>query len=201
MKPGDQGKRNDLKEATDKILAKRPLSEIAEEHPNTFVRYSRGLRDLANTVTKSNRSNTWDQPGKYLWIWGPTGSGKTTGVITKYGADNVYIKSGGKWFDGFDPLQHRVILIDDYRLSRESLQLDDLLRIAQPFTCQVEIKGGYVNLSDQAIIVTSNLPPDSIWPGSECEPLKRRFHIKKMIKEEELNDSPPGFINLVSDEE
>lgn len=205
MKSGEQGKRSDLQVVTEKILAKVPFQQIAEEHATTFVRYSRGLRDLSNTVVGASRPNTWSTPGRYLWLWGPTGSGKTSSVFSKYPDGSVFVKSGGKWFDGFDPTQHRAILIDDYRLTRDSLQLDDLLRIAQPFSCQVEIKGGYVKIGDQDIIVTSNLPPESIFKPDECPPLLRRFHVKKLIKSEtvvmdETNDSPPGFIDLSRDD-
>lgn len=212
MKPGEQGKRSDLSDAAAKVLAKRPLSEVAEEHPTTFARYGRGLRDLAATVHPSDRLNSWSKPARYLWIWGPTGSGKTSWVFAKYDHSAIFTKDRSKWFNGFDPQQHRVILIDDFRLGRDSLQLDDFLRIAQPFACRVETKGGYVELGSQDIIVTSNYHPAEIWSQQEIAPLVRRFHVvqKKLpVKLEPgddgdlILDSPAGipFIVLDSDTE
>ena len=41
-----QGKRTDLSEAID-VLKKEGLRAVTESHPEVFVKYSRGLRDLA----------------------------------------------------------------------------------------------------------------------------------------------------------
>lgn len=205
MKPGEQGKRSDLADAANKVLSRTSMAEIALEHPTTFARYSRGLRDLASTIHGSDRPNSWQQPPGYMWLWGPTGGGKTTRIFSKYESAHIYTKDRTKWFNGFDPIQHRVILIDDFRLTNDSLQLDDFLRIAQPFNCQVETKGGYISLGNQRIYVTSNLPPESIWNEDSIGPLRRRFHIQfvKPVKAENddgdiFNDSPPGtqIINL-----
>lgn len=156
---------------------------------------------MAETLTTTLRTNSWQSPGKYKWIWGPTGCGKTKSVFEKYKPEEIYLKDSSKWFDGFDPTRHKCILIDDYRKQHDGLGLDDLLRIAQPYECRVQIKGGYVQLGMQDIVVTSNTSPRGTFgDGVDISPLERRFHIINMIKKE-IPDSPPGCIDLTIEEQ
>ena len=191
-----QGRRSDLEEVVEKIKAKRPWNEIAEQHSATYVRNHKGMKALAETLTVSLRTNSWDKPGKYKWIWGPTGIGKTEEVFKTYGADRIYVKDNSKWFDGFDTTRHTVVLLDDFRKSKDGISYDDLLRIAQPYDYRVQTKGGYVSLGMQDIIVTSNLDPVTMFAGDhDMTPLLRRFHVINRIKKE-VSDSPPACIDL-----
>jgi len=47
-----QGHRSDLELATSVIVAGRPLSDVAAEYPETFVKYHRGLEVLTNILDK-----------------------------------------------------------------------------------------------------------------------------------------------------
>lgn len=195
-----QGRRTDLNDVVEKIKQKRSWSDIAEENSATYVRYHKGLKALADTIHTTARTNSWDSPGRYRWVWGPTGCGKTASVFARYKPDEIYIKDNSKWFDGFDPTRHKVVLLDDFRYAKDGLSFDDLLRIAQPYECRVQVKGGYVTLGMQDIVVTSNLSPMEMFGGThDISPLLRRFHVTNMIKKE-LQDSPPECIDLTQED-
>jgi len=181
------------------IKNKRTFAEIADEHSNTFVRYHKGLKALQDTIHTELRTNDWIKPGRYKWIWGPTGTGKTEGIFKKYKPDEIFVKDNSRWWDGFDSNRHRVVLLDDFRHAKDGLSFDDLLRIAQPYKYQVPIKGGYTSLGMQDIVVTSNLSPMEMYGGThDIAPLLRRFHVTNTMKKEmtDLNDSPPQCIDL-----
>lgn len=73
------GKRSDLKDACDKILAGATMDTISTEHPATFVRCHRGLRELA-AVKLSTSIPSW-RTLSVLVLQGRTGTGKTRKAI------------------------------------------------------------------------------------------------------------------------
>lgn len=146
-----------------------------------------------------------------MWLVGPTGVGKTTQIYNKYGIPHCYLKDPKtKWWDGFDPLFHTVIIIDDYPNTepKNGLSHSDLLHICQPFPYMAETKGGHVQLMKQKIYITSNWEPDYIWPTLESanavKSLSRRLFIREVkntLKEEFPQFGPVQQIEIVSSPE
>lgn len=172
------GKRSDLEEACDMIKDGKRLREVADELSSTYVKFSRGIKDLALTLTESYEHD--DVRG--VWIWGPPGVGKSRYARREW--PDIYLKAQNKWFDGYDG--EPTILLDD--LDKIGIGLSHHLKIwADRYACTGETKGGTVHLKHEVFVVTSNYSIEELWPDDEKlqKALKRRF---KVIHMENLHD-------------
>lgn len=168
-----QGKRTDLEMACDAIKSGSSLRDIAEEHPSTFVKYARGLRDLK--LTLGNEYNHDDVRG--TWYYGPPGTGKSRRAREEN--PGAYLKNQNKWWDGYNG-EHAVIL-DDF--DKGGSGLGHHLKIwADRYACTGETKGGTINLQHRKFVVTSNYHPADIWTDDEpmLEAIERRFRVEKI---------------------
>jgi len=159
--PADkQGKRQDLLEAAKLIQQKKSMKDLAEEYPDIFIKFHKGLIAY-RAIIQPERSV--EHPPKIYWYYGPTGTGKTRTAyergISEYGADGCYIcpSQDLKWFDGYtgQPL----IIIDDFRAKGVSFNF--LLRLLDRFPMQLPNKGGYFPLRAVEIIITTPLDIES----------------------------------------
>lgn len=162
--------------------------DLMEKYTSSMIKYSRGIKEVFVHFNHGNRNGDWENWPKGVWLHGATGTGKSSLVFKKFGIENVYMKDPTtKWWDGFDPLRHKVILIDDYPNTepKDGLKHVDLLHILQPFPFQGQTKGGFApQLGNQKIYITSNFTPDYIWPGLESgngvRSLTRRIWLKEV---------------------
>jgi len=83
---------------------------------------------------------------------GPTGCGKSRYCLERY--PDAYWKQRSQWWDGYE--RHDTVVIDEYY---GWLPYDLLLRVADRYPMQVEVKGGQVNFTAKTICITSNIPP------------------------------------------
>jgi len=148
------GKRNDIKECCDKILAGKRILDIANEYPTQFVKYHRGFKELSNAARSRKKRNFKSEVSV---LCGPPGTGKSRycyeDAHNRYGEDEVYYKPRGEWWDGYEG-QKAVILDDFYGW----IKFDELLKICDRYPYQVPIKGGYVQFVSERIYLTSNAP-------------------------------------------
>lgn len=155
-----------------KDLAKNGDWETLEnEHPREFVLHYQKLQQIHKDFRPKAPDN--NKPCG-LWIWGPTGSGKST-MARSFGV--YYEKMCNKWWDGYRG-EERVI-IDDFDKSHSVL--GHHLKIwADKWSFTAEIKGGAISIRPKKLIVTSNYHPEEIWedPGM-LDPILRRFKIIK----------------------
>ncbi|ATW66440.1 putative replication-associated protein [Mink circovirus] len=146
--PSAQGKRSDLKEAVTLLNNGGTMTDVARAHPETFIRYGRGLRDyvIQAGLTKPRAWKT-----EVHVIVGPPGVGKSRHVQETAGENALYWKPRGKWWDGYTGQSH-VVLDDFYGW----LPYDDLLRLCDRYPLRVETKGGTVEFVAKVIWITSN---------------------------------------------
>jgi hypothetical protein len=195
----EQGKRNDLAAVTEKLVGGSALIDVALEHPNTYVKFHKGLEKLEAIVRKEERDLDWNDLPKMKWYWGTTGAYKTGRIYQRHGVDAVYKKSPkNKWWDGFEPNKHKVILIDEwpkYKSGGEPMDIYDLLQLGQPYPLQVEKKGGAVHIGKQQIYITSNYGPRDCFGHLDqvtYDALMRRLYVKlcePVIKEEPVYEN------------
>lgn len=146
--PAGQGKRSDLKEVSDLVLAGANLSDIAMSHGPSFIKYHNGIAKMISTISASR-----DWETEVYWLWGPTGSGKTRWVHETCDRSDLYVKDGtNKWFCGYTG--QRNVLFDDFRPSTE-IPFSRLLRLLDRYSMQVETKGGTVNFNPVRIFITT----------------------------------------------
>lgn len=174
-----QGKRTDLSSACLLLKEGKSMSEVAEAHPETYVKFGRGLRELKLVLDKP-----YTPAGlRGVWLWGPPGTGKSRRARLEY--PGAYLKPQSKWFDGY--AGEKAVILDDLDIS----SLGHYLKIwADRYACTGETKGGTVNLQHDVIIVTSNYSIDTLWREDTvmAEAIKRRF-------KEEFMGSNPNITN------
>lgn len=167
--PPQQGARTDLKEILlDVKKNKMTVAQICEKYPEIVLRYSRGIEKI---VLSNYLPRDKNKPPYILWVWGPTGVGKTRMAFEKYpNEDSIYIKDGTHWWDGYH--QQKCILIDDFD---GRWPFRDLLRLLDRYPYQGQYKGGYVHIDSECIIITCDRPPEAVYNvyGETAQLLRR----------------------------
>lgn len=113
-----------------------------------------------------------------IWIYGPTGTGKSHAVETAFPLCYKKSMDDLKWFDNYKG-EEAIYLedIDKYQVKWGGL----LKRLADRWPMQASIKGSMAYIRPKYVIVTSNYSIDEIWQDPQTlEPLQRRF--KEVMK-------------------
>lgn len=172
--PPRQGSRSDLS-ACKQYLDSGGLAEVFEKDFSSGVRFYRGFEKYLNYTAKSRDPD--EEPVCY-YSWGAPGSGKTRAVYA-YAAEHglkVYpcpLQGRTIWFDGFRPGYHGLILLDDYYRNWDPTYF---LRFTDRYPLQVPVKGGFVELPNVVIWVTSNYALEDQYPDYvNQEAFRRRF--------------------------
>lgn len=180
-KPSLQGKRTDL-DAAIETLKEGGLKRCRESHPNEFVKYGRGLRDL--DISNVRQSGT--APDVIL-LFGPPGVGKTRTFYDAEGDDGVsIIASAGFWFDGYEGQD--AVLLDDFDGRASRWPLAGALRVFDRYQVTLPVKGSFIRWKPKRIYVTTNIHPRYWYDWSSREhqypALSRRFTQVKWWKHE-----------------
>lgn len=187
-----QGRRKDLEKIRESIEDGADELSIAKENFSTWCQYRRSFVRYRQLLQADPR--TWKT--MVVWIYGPTGTGKTRFVHERYSTSimrqlnycseryngnamdelsGLYtaVDASFSWADGYSG-QDRV-LIDDYR---GECPLPTLLRVCDRYPMQLPCKGGFINWRPRVIYITSNwLPRDCYksYASADLEPLFRRI--------------------------
>lgn len=162
-----QGHRNDLDKARTLALegGMRAVTERCSAQQiqvaREFLTYHEEPRDWAPTI---------------IWLWGPSGIGKSLTARNFTHDMDVFVKnSGTKWWDGYDGQE--AVIIDDFRDSWWSLT--EMLSLLDRYEKRVEIKGGWRQFKPKVIVITSIRPPSACYANiGECKAqLARRINI------------------------
>jgi hypothetical protein len=162
-----QGARNDIHAAADIIRNGGTMYQVAQDHPDQFVRYHRGFTALQLTLWSRPRTRNEAgvfEPPRVFWYWGPTGTGKTRAVFEENPDADIYRKpSNNEWWDGY--CGQPIVLLDDYRSNWFSFSY--LLNITDIYPMQVAVKGGYSHYSPKKIYITCPKPPELLYESLE----------------------------------
>lgn len=150
--------------------------ELEEIHPKHYIQfYSTLIRirnDYKNKMIPPNLD--WvDGNSPNEWIYGPTGTGKSTRARDKN--PGFFTKNCTKWWDDYH--DEEVVIIED--VGQSHIWMGDYLKIwADRFGFRGEVKYGARTLRPKRIIVTSNYHPSELWTDrSIVDPLLRRFKL------------------------
>lgn len=154
-----QGSRTDLTPACDKILGKRPMSAVASEHPEVYVKYHKGLSALAKVTDEVPRETEMD----ITVLFGDAGTGKSTKArmyAKLYGEYyTLGVPSGGVvWFDGYNG--EDTLIIDEFKGWIQPTYLNQLI---DKFKMELPVKGAFVNRKFTHVFITSNYAPEDWW--------------------------------------
>lgn len=126
--------------------------------------------------------HTLDGELKNEWFYGDTGTGKS--VTARELFPDMFVKDPEtRWWDGYNG--ESVVLIDDFDKFHKS-QGGDIKRWADRYPFQAPIKGGYLKIRPEKIVITSQYLPEQIWDDEETlRAINRRFTIRR------FGDDPP----------
>lgn len=152
------------------------LQKVIDEHPGTFVRSYRGLREL---VSARAPQRDLEEPPKCVYAFGEPGSGKST-LIHKMAKEEAkatneqiyYMGSSFPWFDGYTG--EKIVVIDDIRdrdFKGQPVSLNFMTKMIDRFANKVQIKGGSTNLLAHSFYLSSVLHPADMWNRDAHDPV------------------------------
>jgi hypothetical protein len=178
-----QGKRVDLEKHAEAIrLGKRKAEEIYVEHPAVLHQYGRTL-DRLEDIALRKRFRTEMTVG--LWIWGPTGVGKSHAVFQGFDPDTHYVHNlnDNGWWDGYTG--QKIVIFNEFR---GQVTFSELLDLADKWPKTVKRRGRQpVPFIAERIVVTSSSPPEAVYANAcdnheRMEQLKRRFEVTNIME-------------------
>lgn len=123
---------------------------------------------------------TWpgELPAKNIWIWGPTGSGKSRMVHEYIQGFNksCYLKLLNKWWDGF--FKQDFVLIEDADPTKCKCLAHHFKLWADRYTFSGEVKGGIIVIyPNYHFVVTSNYSIEECFDAEDASAIRRRFDV------------------------
>lgn len=159
--PGRGGRRkSDVIEQAQHIVKlckkRRSFKKITELYPSLVMRYHHGVDRIMSEYQLQRDFET-----KLIWLWGPSGAGKTTlarKLAKAYGS--VFIKdSKTKWWDKYR--QEDAVIIDEFKGGLLPTTINSLACNSYPM--RVERKGGHYEFCSKVVIITSVKHPRWIY--------------------------------------
>lgn len=179
------GERKDLELIKKDIKDGKSWYELWETNFNTMLRYHRGLREYREIVTPQR---TWQT--EVAVFYGETGTGKSRWLFEHLNLETTFWinrsrSDGNPWMDGYDPMKHTDVVIDEFT---GWIDFETFKRMLDRYPCRLEGKGYTVNFRPLRIWITSNLPPDGWYnymrKGVDYAQIERRLHYVVEFTEE-----------------
>jgi len=150
--------------------------DIANIDSSAFVQHYRTLQAIANDHAPM-ATDLADVCG--YWYVGPPGCGKSHAARHLVDPEKLYIKPMNKWWDGYNPRVHEVVLLEDLDSDSQAWMGHYLKIWADKWRFAAEKKGSTVQIRPLKLVVTSNYTIEKLWSSDESliKALKRRFTV------------------------
>lgn len=185
---GNPGRRSDLVELAESVKLGATTRDIADNHGASFIKYHRGI-DAMRALYAKPRMLT--ESPEVIYIWGPTGAGKTR-IAADVAGSSSYWKDGSKWWQ--DYAGEKRVLWDEFRGSHASLST--ILRYCDRYPCRVECKGGSYQLLADTWIFTSNMAPWLLWNIPNLSTWFRRISLMIFYGDDDQHNYPLYFTDI-----
>ncbi|WP_445775551.1 hypothetical protein [Shewanella sp.] len=161
----NQGSRNDIKLAKQLVKDGAGMARIIDECTSY-----QAIRMAELSLKYNEKKRDWLPD--VVWLYGPTGTGKTRRAVEECGGDYWMSGRNLKWWEGYDA--HENIIIDDFR--KDFCTFHELLRILDRYPYRLEVKGTSRQLLAKKIFITSCFHPRDVYDTREdIEQLIRRI--------------------------
>lgn len=160
-----QGKRSDLAVVAEDIKSGRSIKQVAEDHPETFIRFHKGITALKMILIKPRNS----VPNVTI-LYGPTGTGKSK-LAREITTDAwIWTPMRGQWFDHYEGQSD--VIFEEFR---GQFPLGMLLIILDRYDCPVQYKGGTVEFAATNIVITSPKHPANWYRSDGTDRIEQLF--------------------------
>ncbi|MCM1187170.1 MAG: replication protein [Lachnoclostridium sp.] len=132
-----QGKRSDLDDLYDMIKGGLCNYDIIEDNP-TYMLHLDKIEKVRQTIRENDYREKW-RSLEVTYVYGATGSGKTRGIMEKYGYGNVYRVTD--YEHPFDSYKGQDVLV--FEEFRSSLKIEDMLKYLDGYP--LELPARYMN--------------------------------------------------------
>lgn len=140
------------------------------EYPTVMARYGKFIMEY------QAESRRYFGPRKVIWVFGQTGTGKTSTFADRFQGQCEFVTPKNGFFNGYTG--KNFIIFDDLR--HTDIDWNTLLQITDRFDTNVNVKGTYLPWNAKLIVITCPYPPDhfrSQRPDSDSNAqLLRRIH-------------------------
>lgn len=175
-----QGSRTDLKDFAKQVQEGRSVDSIVMENPQAFHCYGRTLERIEDIVLRKKFRMAKSTEG--LWLWGPTGVGKSHAAFQGYSPETHYVLNvnDNGWWEGY--VGQDIVVINDFR---GQLPYCDLLLLVDEWPHTVKRRNrACMPFTSKKLIITSSLPPHEVYHNlaqrDSFDQLYRRFKIVHM---------------------
>jgi len=165
---GQQGKRTDLEEVSNKIKLGKSFCEIATEHTASAIRYHKGIKVVSKVINVKKRPDTTVN----IVMYGDTLCGKSTYFWKKYpNLYNGYLS--GNWWEEYDGQD--VALYDEFD-GQDHMDVSYFKKITDKFPVTVPCKGDSSKYVAGINLFTSNINPRDWYPRVHWDAIERRMN-------------------------
>lgn len=166
---GPRGTRSDLS-ALLETGRTRGIKRAAEEHPEAYAKYHRGLKAYLSAISRGRT-----EPPAVYWLHGPTGIGKTRFAYDRVEDPEMVLNAinAPKWWDGLDPFIHSWVVLDEF--DKHEYDRRQLLMVLDRYALRTQTKGDTVNFNVPNIVITSSIHPNLIFPPDVYSQVRRRL--------------------------
>jgi hypothetical protein len=164
------------------------VDEFIQAHPDQWV-LRRAAMEKLMLDAMARKAATWGGSlhEKNVWIWGEPGIGKSRWALQQVPPVKTFKKNFNKWWDGFQAITTRAVIIEDYPPLPAGNVLSHHLKIwgdRYPFIAEVKNSGVQCEPGRWFLIITSNYPIEQcITMEEDVEAVKRRFREIQMTNE------------------
>lgn len=154
-----QGERTDLNEVKNEIISGKKVDDLALEKPAMYHQYARTLHKIEDLrMRKTFRQHMTEG----LWLWGPTGSGKSELAFKDFTPETHYVwkYENNNWQDGYT--QQDIVIVDEFR---GQIKFSDILMMVDKHPNFYVSRRGREPLpfTSKKVIFTSSMPPDEVF--------------------------------------
>ena len=182
--------KQDVTEMWDSFVEELKSGEV-DKYSKMYARYSHYAdQRVAEVKKKTLKKFNGDLRNKNVWIYGPTGSGKS--LAARYcDSEHIYPKMVNKWWDGYNG--EKVVIMDDLDPQRAKMLADKIKVWSDRYPFLAEKKNSAFCVSPgYNLIITSNYSIDECFDEEDAKAIKRRFTVLK-FKAGKISDETSWF--------